>query len=354
MDQSVTVSDTLQSCQHCNKQSEEVLRCTHCRVAYYCSTAHQSADWPLHKASCRAIKAASNRLDREERALRELPPDEFMMVAVEGKDAFDSAVGHFWGITETRDYMRARSALILALCNYGTRPALQSALDHQFDCFRLCRSDNMGLREETPSLQISLDKDQEAYDFMKWWATCDPNGRYDWGNLNLPYLNLVGADALEPVTYFLSRHRSLPHLVAMALLKYRMLRGLQDWNSSRVLITRLPGDVVNRIAGFLEFSSALPSRSTLASISEADIQELIEGLHNDFDALFKNAHSVNKNFWPCLLNPEPVLSQPPPQYTSSGTMEEVYEALRMSLAAWRQTEGAIDKVRVSLLEGIGA
>jgi len=35
---------------------------------------------------------------------------------------------------------------------------------------------------------------QEAYDLIKWWETCDPDGHYDWGDLSLPYLTIKGKE----------------------------------------------------------------------------------------------------------------------------------------------------------------
>jgi hypothetical protein len=47
------------------------------------------------------------------------------------------------------------------------------------DMQRLRRSDNLGLRDMMPAIMLRLDLDQECYDFVKWWVTCDPDGNYD-------------------------------------------------------------------------------------------------------------------------------------------------------------------------------
>lgn len=82
---------------------------------------------------------------------------------------FESSVGHFWGIPDTRDYMRARYAHVEALLEVQTRTAVARALEHTLDLFRLNRSDNLGVRNLVPSLSIRLGRDQECYDFLKWW-----------------------------------------------------------------------------------------------------------------------------------------------------------------------------------------
>lgn len=42
-------------------------------------------------------------------------------------------------------------------------------------------------------------RNQDAYDFVKWWAACDP-GRYDWGDMELPYVVTKDVDVLEDPT----------------------------------------------------------------------------------------------------------------------------------------------------------
>jgi len=60
-----------------------------------------------------------------------------------GKDAFEHDVGHFWGLLETRPYMRARSGLAQALWASGER---EDAITHYRDMLRLNPNDNQGIR----------------------------------------------------------------------------------------------------------------------------------------------------------------------------------------------------------------
>ncbi len=60
-----------------------------------------------------------------------------------GQRVFQDEVGHFWGILETRPYMRARQGLAAVLWHLGEREA---ALDHLRDLLRLNPGDNQGLR----------------------------------------------------------------------------------------------------------------------------------------------------------------------------------------------------------------
>jgi tetratricopeptide (TPR) repeat protein len=60
-----------------------------------------------------------------------------------GDEAFEFGAGDFWGIIETRPYMRARFGLAQALWASGNE---QAAIDHLQDMLRLNPGDNQGAR----------------------------------------------------------------------------------------------------------------------------------------------------------------------------------------------------------------
>ena len=60
-----------------------------------------------------------------------------------GPKAFEQYAGRFWGILETRPYMRARAGLAECLWELGER---STAIDHYRDMLRLNPHDNQGLR----------------------------------------------------------------------------------------------------------------------------------------------------------------------------------------------------------------
>lgn len=125
-------------------------------------------------------------MDREERKLRKEDPT-----------AFEYDVGLFWGMHTPRDYMRARFAFIEALMQVSSRTAVQMALDHALDMLKLDRPDRIGVRPLVPALTLRLDRGQDAYDFVKWWATTGRRFDHNLKDLNIPYLDLKGDDASE-------------------------------------------------------------------------------------------------------------------------------------------------------------
>lgn len=74
-----------------------------------------------------------------------------------GPEAFDEAVGHFWGILETRPYMRARSGLAWCLSQMGET---QQAIAHYTDLLRLNPGDNQGNRYLLADLLLAIGDDE--------------------------------------------------------------------------------------------------------------------------------------------------------------------------------------------------
>ena len=76
-----------------------------------------------------------------------------------GKKAFKEDVGYFWGLLETRPYMRARAGLAQSLWEAGQR---EEAVEHYWDLLRLNPNDNQGIRDLLMACLIELGRDKEA------------------------------------------------------------------------------------------------------------------------------------------------------------------------------------------------
>jgi tetratricopeptide (TPR) repeat protein len=92
-----------------------------------------------------------------------------------GKRAFKDDVGHFWGLLETRPYMRARAGLAQALRAAGQT---DEAIAHYRDMLRLNPNDNQGVRYDLAAclldagrdVDLALLLDQYAEDISAAWA----------------------------------------------------------------------------------------------------------------------------------------------------------------------------------------
>ena len=81
-----------------------------------------------------------------------------------GPAAFTEDVGHFWGLIETRPYMRTRHQFALALWEAGRR---EEAAGHAADLLRLNPGDNQGLRYTLLNWLLTLGRDDEAATLLK-------------------------------------------------------------------------------------------------------------------------------------------------------------------------------------------
>lgn len=80
-----------------------------------------------------------------------------------GEEFFKECEGEFWGILETRPYMRARLGLALALWKRGEK---DEAIGHLQEMLRLNPNDNQGNRYILAAYLVETGKDAEAVDLL--------------------------------------------------------------------------------------------------------------------------------------------------------------------------------------------
>lgn len=166
-------------------------------------------------------------------ALRNHPGDPIFNPA----NPFKEHIGGFWGILSTRPFMISKGHVIDAYRRIRTIEAVTKAYDECKDVLRHNRKDNMGMQEAAAPLMVRLGKDQEAYDYIKWWDTAYTKPDYDWNDMTLPYLNIHNADVFEPLTAFgmdddceceCVPNTGLSHLVTLMLIKLRLTLDLTE------------------------------------------------------------------------------------------------------------------------------
>jgi tetratricopeptide (TPR) repeat protein len=81
-----------------------------------------------------------------------------------GPEALQRDAGHFWGVIETRPYMRARLGLAHALWVAGRR---DDAVKHLQDLLRLNPDDNQGVRYTLAGFLLFLDRDGDLAQLLR-------------------------------------------------------------------------------------------------------------------------------------------------------------------------------------------
>ncbi|EPE05901.1 zinc finger domain-containing mynd-type [Ophiostoma piceae UAMH 11346] len=322
-------------CSQCSATGEQLFLCSGCRAVRFCGRAHQTSNWPEHKALCHRIKRERAKVAKEEDLVRNAT-DDFMTPA----NAFETAVGNFWDFYNTRPYMRARFALADDLRLTGTLDGAREALVHFRDMLRLCRGDNLGIRDVVPALMLRLDLDQECYDFVKWWQTHNANGTYDYGDMSQPYLDLHGADALETPDFF-GDFTSLNHIVSLLLLKMKLLIDIRNIKVARKIpsASRLPTELVLMLEPNMLRSPL--SKTMFQGKTTAQLLEMEAKLVRQTCLLGGLAVETNQHFVADLLDADLALGTEPTPY-SKGSWEQSVTVVKQVYGAFYETEGVLE------------
>ena len=195
-----------------------------------------------------------------------------------------------------------------------------------------------------PALYLRLGKDQECYDFVKWYATAGQADDYDWGDMSLPYLDVKNADVFESVDYMCTKYPDLTHLVATTLLKIKLLLSLTALKDQSIALSgfRAPVEIVDDIKIPLPDSAIVTNNSDIMSRSDHTAQ--IEQLTSQVKRLYETVGKANQHFWPALLRPEGHLTARPEAY-SSGSVAEMQLKLQYSYDSWKESPAALQVIR---------
>lgn len=98
-----------------------------------------------------------DKLDEQLPALRQLMDAAARQLEQEG--CFKEDVGDFWGVLETRPYMRVRYAYFDALISCGM---IRCAIDEGEELLRLCENDNLGVRYQLMHLYAYMEDEMHA------------------------------------------------------------------------------------------------------------------------------------------------------------------------------------------------
>ena len=81
-----------------------------------------------------------------------------------GRETFEEEAGHFWGILETRPYMRARQGLAVCLWELEER---EEAIEHYREMLYLNPGDNQGIRYELAGYLLDEEMDEELGELLE-------------------------------------------------------------------------------------------------------------------------------------------------------------------------------------------
>lgn len=142
-----------------------------------------------------------------------------------GKACFRDDVGHFWGILETRPYMRARQGLAQTLWEKGLR---DEAVAHYRDMLRLNPNDNQGIRYLLLDCLLFLGRDNEAADLITTYKE-DGSAAWSWSRALLAFRRL--GDCAESRDALSHAQNDNKHVASLLLGDKKMPRQLPAYIS---------------------------------------------------------------------------------------------------------------------------
>lgn len=149
--------------------------CPGCKVAYYCGSNHRIQHQTTHYHVCDSVKEARRHLEIEEEKLRHDSAHSVGGPYCVPPLVFENHAGFFWDILETRPYMIARLNFTDELLAIHTFDAVALVVSEYTDMLRLCPRDDLGISHRLPAQLLRLGRDQECYDFLKFWANEEDN-----------------------------------------------------------------------------------------------------------------------------------------------------------------------------------
>lgn len=141
-----------------------------------------------------------------------------------GKRFFKENAGYFWGLLETRPYMRARATLAILLMDAGRR---DEAVGHYEEMLALNPNDNQGLRYVLLGLYLELGRLDDARRILEQYPG-ESSAMFTWSRVLERFL----ADDLEGAREALGPARASNHHVEKYFTgKKRLPKGTPDFYS---------------------------------------------------------------------------------------------------------------------------
>lgn len=327
-------------CAFCSVSRPKLLLCTGCRAVRYCSREHQVEDRPAHKTDCISIKKQRAVVEKEADIIRNLGADSWV-----GGNAFEKVVGRFYGFVETRDYIRARFYLADNLRLMGTLDGVRESADHIFDMLRLNRRDNLGQRDFLPALLLRLDRDQKAYDIIKWWSIVAEEDDVDVGDPDVPYMNLQDEDVLEEPTFLLGEYPSISCLAALLLLKLKLLVDIRSIKATRwVLLHKSPLPTELRLDIEADVVRSPISLRRFVSKPTTQLNAIEIKLSKQVRALGTKIFETCESYVPILFDPDEALVTLPESY-GIGSYEHAILTLQQNFSSMWETAGVFEIIK---------
>lgn len=340
----------ISGCGVCNVQKDDLIRCTTCKVMFYCCPEHQDAHWPSHKDECNQMKLHMLDTSEIERGnLDFICTFKYMLVLL----------SVYWGRSLSWQHLERKMKFLGDIAQINTTESVKAQLVGIMEL--LCGNQaeqHDDLRDIPPALLLRLGCYQECYSLLKCYTFPAANPLHDYFDFGEGdvYGYLSSPNLFEPVDCFLYEPASdipgsshtIAHLVFLAILKIRLVFELRKIDSTAALLRkRLPQELVDLILDNVPDHPAISAEPR--AMRYASRIELVKSLNVQTLQIYRHVDRLNVHFWGALLNPGNHLQANPPDY-KPGSVEEAQLVLARTYREWVLTPGAMDYI-VSIRDG---
>jgi len=345
-------------CAGCGKkefknEEYELKACTRCRAVKYCGRNCQRNDFKKHDSLCQSIKKVQDELTKIEGTFKKFKLSD----GSSPQNIFETQIGDFWNYTNSQhgddkdrpvwpqEYLKKRKEMVdvlwqIADTNAGNNyDATQMILDNCVEMLRLDASNSLDYTHMIAFAFLILGKDQDAYDFVKYWINLEDEPEKEeyqalkpgeWLKMSSGqdrFENLIEDEDLQA--------QELAYKLAYLAIKIRNVNELEEDKAKverfdKKLSDAKPDTLTAEIKNY-------PLIVDLAHLfimgNEKRHEESLKEQKLQIDHILDEIDAENGVILPALLAPKPLLNRKEPD--SEKAYGEAYGAYKLLKFTWR-------------------
>ncbi|GAX27806.1 hypothetical protein FisN_13Hu087 [Fistulifera solaris] len=304
-----------------------LLCCARCRTAWYCNRSCQKAHYKEHQDICLCLSKDQEHVEKLAIPLRSLRRDDDDSDD-EPENVFEMQVGAFGQQEVTLPYMNSLRSLVtsfvVAAHEADIKQVWETTLAHALELQRLDAIGPQDIRCMTPFMLLNLNRDDDAFDFMRHWMKIDDHNFDVQTTLMIRYAAVQKGQWIYPRktnSRFLDIFQECPDandqnvplgfLLALLAIKCRLLATYDvTCKSIDLAFATTGGKLIQEVQ----------SEVTKMLFNETLMN--IESQREQVERLVIMIHRNNPIMLPALLNPEPLVAK---QYTWQGNSDGASE-----------------------------
>ncbi|RDW84110.1 zinc finger MYND domain-containing protein [Aspergillus mulundensis] len=338
-----------EGCHRCGKPTDSLLPCPDCKLVLYCTAHHRTLDARKHLPLCFAYTSAYGTYIAERDKLRSfLAASRTGMIRGDSpRDPFAVLARAFHTVPETKPYLCARRDLAHAARDLGSRAGRDEQCTHYLEILRHDAPDAFGVRFHLPYLLLSLGRDQEFYDYARWWYLAYAYAATGGPNVEMPWMEKDG-DVFEEMhinSPAVELWEDVDMLVSFMGLKMKLfldLKALQGVTDAAV--DRVPRGMVEAMRPHIPKSAIILGDKKMLHCE--DHSGRIKVLRWQLRDLYRQIDELNEHFWTVFLEGRESAVRPSAQARYGlGSREEAVDVFGRCRGYFYALPGAVDAVK---------